>query len=886
MAMDTWHSATGLGFAAPTGDSEELLERSEELLVLSEALATVESTGRGRLVLVAGEAGIGKTALLRAFCSSLDGVRILCGACEALHTARPLGPLLDIAAETRGELAELVEGGASPSDVLTALLDELRGDAPTVVVLEDLHWADEATLDLIRLLARRLATVPALVAVTYRDDELERDHPLRIALGELPQSTLMRLALPPLSMTAVAKLARPFGADPHALHGRTAGNPFYVTEALAAGGTHVPDSVRDAVLARAARLGPGVRALLDAVAIAPPRAELWLLEGVAGDDVVHLEDCIASGMLRAERDAVAFRHEIARVAVEAALPPDRRVALHRRALAALADASGKKIDLARLAHHAEAAGDGEAVLRLAWAAGDRAAALGAHREAAAQFARALRFADAVSSEERAELLERRSYECYLTSAIGDAIEARRLALAEHHSRGDRLREGDAHRWLSRLSWFLADNAVSEAEGHKAVELLEGLPPSSELASAYSNLADLRMLASDVEGARDWGGRAIELAERLGEAEILVHALNNVGTAELSVGSADGAEKLTRSLSLALEAGLEEHVARAHANFAAVAIRARDYALGDRHLAAGIEYCSERDLDSWLLYMTGWKARSELDQGRWDEAAASALEVLDHPGVAAPTQITPLLVLALLRARRGESDPWPLLDEALALAQATAEVRRLAPVAAARAEARWLAGQPELVVEETDEALALAVERPHPWAVGELYVWRKRAGSDEQPPAHVTAEPFRLELAGSPEAASRLWRQLGCPYDAALALLESRDEGDLRRSLAELQRLGARSAAGHVGRVLRERGVRDLSRGPRASTRNNPAGLTARELEVLALVAEGLRNAHIADRLVLSAKTVDHHVSAILRKLEVATRTEAAAQATRLGILER
>jgi DNA-binding CsgD family transcriptional regulator len=885
MAMDTWHSATGLGFAALTGDSEELLERSEELLVLTEALASVESTGRGRLVLVAGEAGIGKTALLRGFCSGLDGVRILCGACEALHTARPLGPLLDIAAETRGELAELVEGGASPSDVLTALLDELRRDAPTVVVLEDLHWADEATLDLIRLLARRLATAPALVLVTYRDDELERDHPLRVALGELPQSTLMRLTLRPLSMTAVASLARPFGADPHTLHGRTAGNPFYVTEALAAG-TTVPDSVRDAVLARAARLGPGVRALLDAVAIAPPRAELWLLEGVAGDDVVHLEECLASGMLRAERDAVAFRHEIARVAVEAALPPDRRVALHRRALAVLADSPGKKIDLARLAHHAEAAGDGEAVLRLAWAAGDRAAALGAHREAAAQFARALRFADAISSEERAELLERRSYECYLTSAIGDAIEARRLALAEHHARGDRLREGDAHRWLSRLSWFLADSAVAEGEAHKAVELLEGLPPGPELAAAYSNLADLRMLASDVCGARDWGGRAIELAERLGEAEILIHALNNVGTAELSVGAADGAEKLTRSLSLALEAGLEEHVARAHANFAAVAIRAHDYALGDRHLAAGIEYCSERDLDSWLLYMTGWKARSELDQGRWDEAAASALEVLDHPGVAAPTQVTPLLVLALLRSRRGDSDPWPLLDEALALAQATREVRRLAPVAAARAEARWLAGQPELVAQETDEALALAVERPHPWAVGELYVWRRRAGISEQPPANLRAEPYRLELEGKPEAASRLWRKLGCPYDAALCLFDSRDEGGLRWSLAELQRIGARSAAGHVGRVLRERGVRDLSRGPRASTRSNPAGLTARELEVLALVAEGLRNAHIAERLVLSAKTVDHHVSAILRKLEVATRTEAAAQATRLGILER
>jgi predicted ATPase len=241
-------------------DVEELLERSLEVDALADVLASVTDTGRGRLVLVAGEAGIGKTALVRAFCSGLGRVRVLSGACEALFTARPLGPLLDIAAETRGELAELVEGGAGPSDVLTALLDELRGHSPTVVVLEDLHWADEATLDLIRLLARRIATVPALFVVTYRGDELERGHSLRIALGELPQAELTRLALEPLSVTAVAALAHPYGADPDELHGRTAGNPFYVTEALAAGGVTVPDSVRDAVLARAARLGIGARA--------------------------------------------------------------------------------------------------------------------------------------------------------------------------------------------------------------------------------------------------------------------------------------------------------------------------------------------------------------------------------------------------------------------------------------------------------------------------------------------------------------------------------------------------------------------------------------------------------------------------------------------------
>ena len=751
-------------------------------------------------------------------------------------------------------------------------------------MLEDLHWADEATLDLLRLLTRRIAAVAALVVVTYRDNELERDHPLRVALGELPPSALSRLALEPLSPEAVAALAGPFGADPDDLHGRTGGNPFYVTEVLAAGCAYVPDSVRDAVLARAARLGPGARPVLDAVAVAPRGAELWLLEALAGDQLHHLEECVASGMLRARGDSVAFRHEIARAAVEQALPPDRRVALHHLALAALASAEDKRIDLARLAHHAEAAGSGEAVLRYARAAGERAAALGAHREAAAQFARALRFADGLPGDERADLLERRSYACYLTSAIADAIGARRQALAEHHRRGDRLREGDSRRWLSRLAWFLADNAAAEEEGRKAVELLEGLPAGPELAMAYSHMADLRMLASDVEAARDWGGRAIRLAERLGETETLVHALHNVGLAELYAGEPAGADKLARSLERADAAGLDEHVVRAHANLGAHAIRTRDYALGDRHLAIGVEVGCERDLDSWVLYMTGWLARSRLDQGRWDEAAAAAAEVLDHPGVVAPSRITPLLVIGLLQARRGEHDPWGPLDEALGLARAAGELRRLAPVAAARAEARWLGGEPRRIAAETEETLQLAVARGDVWAAGELHAWRRRAGIDEG--AHAVAEPYRLELAGRAEAASEHWRRLGCPYEAALTLLGGADDAAVRSSLGELQRLGARAAAARAARVLRERGLRGLSRGPRAATRRNPAGLTPRELEVLGLLAEGLRNADIAGRLVLSAKTVDHHVSAILRKLQAGTRTEAAAHAARLGLLER
>jgi tetratricopeptide (TPR) repeat protein len=307
-------------------------------------------------------------------------------------------------------------------------------------------------------------------------------------------------------------------------------------------------------------------------------------------------------MLRTERDAVGFRHEIARAAVEEALAPHRRRRLHRIALAALAAGHGRRIDPARLAHHAEAANDTEAVLRYAPVAAERAAKLGSHREAAEQFARALRHARDLPPSRRAELLERRSYECYLTDFIEDAVQARRGALAEHRAARDRVREGDTHRWLSRLAWFSGDNRTAEREAAMAIELLEPLGPGRELAMAYSNVAQLRMLSSDLAGAKAWGERAIELAEDLGETATLVHALNNVGTAQLLGGAAEGRAALERSLALALDAGLEEHVARAYTNLGAVYVEMHEHARADAYLDAGLAYCTERDLDSWFTYM--------------------------------------------------------------------------------------------------------------------------------------------------------------------------------------------------------------------------------------------------------------------------------------------
>src|SRR4051812_9666337 len=379
-----------------------MLERSQELSLLAEALARAAGGAGGRLVLVGGEAGVGKTLLLRRFCDEQSGsARVLWGGCEALFTPSPLGPFLDVAEATAGELAELIEAGAMPHQVAAALMRELQ-KRTTVLVLEDLHWADEATLDVLRLLARRVEAAPALVIASYRDDELDRDHPLRIVLGELaPRDTVERLRVEPLSRAAVATLAETRGIDAGELHRTTGGNPFFVSEVLAAGDEAIPATVRDAVLARAARLSPAARDLLDAVAVCSQKAEPWLLEALAGDAAGSLEECLGSGMLVGEPGGVRFRHELARLAVADTLPPDRHVALHAAALSALAGRPAGMPDAARLAHHADAAGDGTAVLRFAPAAATGASELGAHREAAAQYARALRFGEGLSPERRA-----------------------------------------------------------------------------------------------------------------------------------------------------------------------------------------------------------------------------------------------------------------------------------------------------------------------------------------------------------------------------------------------------------------------------------------------------------------------------------------------------
>jgi DNA-binding CsgD family transcriptional regulator len=850
----------------------DLLEREPLLASLREFYSDA-SGGAGAMVFVAGDAGIGKSAVVGAFCAALDvEAAVHRGFCDALGTPRALGPLHDIARAHPRELGRLLVPGAERHELFTAFLDMI-GSGPSVTVIEDAHWADAATLDLLLFVGRRIAALPAMVVVTYRAEEVDRDHPLRRVLGDLATArSVHRLVVPPLTEAAVHALAEPRGRDGARLHAVTGGNAFFVTEVLDADAEQIPVTVRDAVLARVGRLGSGARAVLDVVSLMPDRAEVSLVAEVADGALSGLDENVRSGMLVLEDPVVRFRHELARRVVEEDIPAARKVELHRLLLHCLE--SRDDVDPARLSCHADSAAEPAAVLRWAPAAARLAADLGAHREAAAHLARALRYTAASSAELRARLWEFRADESDRCGELADAIDASSRAVQLWREVGDVQREASVLARRTHMLWNSGRDVEAHESARGAVELLEPLPPGPVLAQAYAARAQMLMLAGEMPAAIAMGAAAIPLAEGFGDDRVLAWALNAVGSGYWPTDPDRAVTLLTAGLEAARRSGDDLAAAGVLSMLATGAVEIRRYDLADHWLGELVAWCTERDLDPLRGYGLAWQAVSYLDQGRWGDAMAAATEVADDPMQHVPSTIVALTVLGRLRARRGDPDPDGPLERAWMLAQQTGDFARLWPVAAARAESAALQGRPERIDGLVAGTYELAVERKHGWAVGELGYWLSIAGQD-RPLVAGAAGPWALQIAGAAQEARRQWQELGCPYEAATARSRMPDDTEQLAALRELQALGAWPAAALLARRMHAQGIRGLPRRPRRTTSSHPAGLSERQADVLALMSEGLRNADIAARLHISPKTVDHHVSAVLGKLGVRTRHEAA-----------
>jgi DNA-binding CsgD family transcriptional regulator/tetratricopeptide (TPR) repeat protein len=859
-----------------------LLERQPQLDELTRCFQEARKAC-GKLVLIEGEAGLGKSALVERFVSEhRRDARALWGACDALSTPRALAPVHEIAAQTLQLGGGLTREGESGERLFRFLLEEFsRPERVSLAVLEDLHWADAATLDFVRFIGRRIQRTSALFIATYREDELSPTHPLRLALGELTGHHVVRIRLAPLSLAAVELLSRETGRDPRVLYRITRGNPFFVREVLASPDELVPQSVRDAVVARLLRCSPEARELVELVAISPGKTEAWLIESVLGPRQLAVDEAGARGLLEVQTDSVGFRHELTRLAVLGAIQPERARALHAQVLPILVEHGA---DPARLAHHAGLARLGAAVVEYAPLAATDAARLGAHREAAAHLASALQYASSAAPTQRAELLERHALESSLANQTREAIASATAALALWREIGDVEAEARVLSLLSQEYRTVGEKTNADECVGAAIRILEALPRGSALAMAYSWRSLLAVGRGWDREALEFGRRALELAREIGDHAAESHALCNIGGALLGTGDRTGYEPLERSLALALEDRLEDHAARAYRTLLFYAGLIHDFARARRAFQEGVEYCEERGIFSHSAYIRAYYTAYELDRGEWTAAARMAGELLrssEFTGV--QQRITILATLATVRVRRGDPGAGELLDEALQLALPTSELNRIGRVAAARAEQAWYSGRLADVARET--ALGLEHVRGHtaPWIHGELLYWQSRAQPTGAIPSGV-AEPYRLMLTGDWQFAASAWEGLGMPYHQALALAEGPEDA-LLAALAILDRLEAGPLASIVRQRLRRLGVRGVPRGPRAATRGNPAGLTAREVEVLSLLVAGHTNSELAERMHLSAKTVEHHVSSILEKLDVHTRTEAVAAAFGLGIVK-
>ncbi len=857
-----------------------LLERQVELQTLSTAVERA-ATGHGAAVLVLGEAGIGKSSLVQAFLAATSGrVRVLAGACEDLLTPRALGPLRDAArtAAAGAPLATALSGQADPDLVFAAVCDELAAPpSPTVLVVEDAHWADGATLDVLRYLGPRVQKLPAVLLVTYREDALTRDHPLRGVLGALDSTTASRLRLTRLTADAVGELAAPTTVDPGELFRLTGGNPFFVTEVLANPCADVPQTVVDAVLARVGTLSASAQSALDRLAVLPSGAEISLLRALL-DDLAPVAEAERAGVVEVRGDVVAFRHELARRAVVESLPASIRLDLNADVLRALR--SGADSDPFRVLHHAVEAGDDDAVVTYGPTAAREATRLGAHRQAAACYAQVLARGNRLPLAERAALGERYAWALSNSNQLHSAAAAAATAVEHWQQVGDDGRLVPALVTLSRQLWLTERTAAARVSGERALELARPLGDGYQNALATLNLGGLLVLIDQEEEGLPLLDQALEMAQRSGATSVAALCHNYRGSALLQLGNLDGRDELLRSMAQATDSGEHEHVMRAYYNLVEGLWRLGEYREALDYIEQAEHFGRDRDFRVYAYMFAARRCRMALTSGQWAVAEAGLRKLLDgqdDPGMIGRETVP---ILARVLVRQGSADVADWLALSARHADRADVLEWLVPTGLAHIEQAWLTGAPEragrypaLLLDRTDRP-GMLIQR------GELLVYLRRLGYPVEP-FPGCPEPYASALQGDWRSAADAWLRAGDPYERAVELAGSGEVEPTLEALTVLDSLGAKPAAAIVRWRLRELGVARLPRRPQPGTLTNPAGLTDRQLEIVRLLAAGLSNAEIARRLVVSPRTVDHHVSAVLQKLGVRTRRDAAAWATEL-----
>jgi predicted ATPase/DNA-binding CsgD family transcriptional regulator len=863
----------------------ELVERDGFLTMLRSHFEDVNE-GEGRCVFVSGEAGIGKTSLIKAFCNEVKSkCNIYQGICDALFTPRPLAPLYDVLLQLGRSIPESNIDATNRTAFFTNFYQELNNRTEVnLVVFEDIHWADEATLDFIKFFARRISQLKCLFILTYRDTEIHSSHPLRTIMGQLNPDSFTRIELQPLSKQAVGKMAEERGYNGEDVFRITNGNPFYVTEILASYSEGVPDNIKDSILSVYNKMNEKTKHVWQILSVLPTAFEMNYLDKMDASYLPAVQDCIDSKILIVDNRRIFFKHELYRRTIESSLSPLARIALNKKILDLLLESFEENDAPERIIHHAKNANEYDLVVKYAPMAAQQAASVGAHIEAARLYLTAIEYYQGNDEDILLQFYESYAYECYLTNQPKEAIIYTNRALDIWKKKNVIEKIGNSMRLLSRLWWWSGNWHRAENFAKEAIEVLESQPSSKAKAMAYSNMAQLKMLTERLDECLFWGEKAIAIATELNDGETLSHALNNVGTVQMTQGSMEkGNELLQQSLAIALKNSYNEHAARAYTNLGCNSVMLKNYKEAEKFFEEGIRYSEERDLDAWSSYMVSWTARLKLETGHWKEAYNIAETLLKNETQTPIIRIIVLVIAATIKMRRGEEDALRQLMDAKTMASQSMEWQRTLPVLSAILEYEWITGSMIIDNEFLDVVKTKVVGSDTVYGNGEFVFWLKKARKQKLPVKKME-ENYNTDNPISALKAAAFWERAGSPYQQALALFETNDENK-RKAIAIVQRLGATAVYERMKFEMRRSGIRNIPRGIRKTTQSNPEFLTDRELDVLRLLQEGLHNKEIAARLFISAKTVDHHISAILYKLEVNSRTKAVHEAEKLGIIK-
>ena len=866
----------------------ELFERESFLALLDERFREV-SSGEGHCFFVTGEAGIGKTTLVKEFLKQVERISIqYTGSCDLLFTPRPLAPLYDIALQIKGDLLQQLSSISSRSDLFLRFTSELvQQSKPVIVVFEDVHWADEATLDFVKFFARRINQTRCLFILTWRDDEIVGQHPLRNVLGHLVPGTFTRVLLEPLSITAVQQMAEKRGYNGEDVYSISGGNPFYVNEILAHYSPGIPDNIKDSILAIYNDLSDDTKETWQLLSVISEGLEYKRFTAINDYYVDTISNCMAKKILIVKNDKLLFKHELYRRTIEESLSPFRRIDLNKKVLTFFLNAFEEYGEIERIVHYAKNASQNELVVQYAPLAARQAASVGAHIEASKLYLSAIEYYPGKDKNLLVEFYESYAYECYLTNQIKEAIFYQSRALAIRKEKDDPEKLGDCLRFLSRLSWFDGNRKEAERFAMQAIDVLDNQPASRAKAMAYTNMSFLKMQSDETDECIRWSEKAIVLANELNDEEILAFALNSKGSTIMLNRQTmqEGIALLQQSLAIALKNGYHEHVARAYTALGSNAVTMREYPMAAKYLDTGINYCEENDLDSLRLYMLSWKARMNLETGNWKEAGSIAENLVKTVNILSIIKVGALTVSSILKMRKGDPDPdiLPCLLEAKEKAFETMELHRILPVATAFLEYEWITGTRCIDTAEINMAIDMIRRTKKDFSRSKYYYWLSKA-REEYLPFGEKNKDNELGISVATDQDAKYWEKTGCPYEQALALFEGNDD-DKRKAIAMVNDLGADAVYEKLKQEMRSSGIKSIPRGVRKTTRENPSLLTDRELDVLALLKEGMQNKEIAARLYISAKTVDHHISSILLKLDINSRSKAVAEAVRLGILK-